>query len=46
MLLTMRVPVVDMRPFMRPDYPKNVRLPATWSEDQDFVRYFGPVANG
>lgn len=43
MLLTMRVPVVDMRPFGWPDYPDDIRLPATWSEDDDFVRYFGPV---
>ena len=42
-LLTLRVPVVDLRPFCRPDYPQGVRLPATWSEDEDFVRYFGPV---
>lgn len=24
-------------------YPQGVRLPATWSEDREFVRYFGPV---
>jgi hypothetical protein len=43
MLLTLRIPLVDLRPFYGPDYPKGIRLPATWSEDHDFVRYFGPV---
>lgn len=43
MLLTVRIPVVDLRPFCLPNYPQSVRLPATWSEGEDFVRYFGPV---
>ena len=43
MLLTLRIPVVDLRPFCRPDYPQGVRFPATWSEDKEFVRHFGPV---
>ena len=43
MLLTLRIPVVDLRPFYRADYPRGVRLPTTWSEDREFVRYFGPV---
>ena len=43
MLLTLRIPVIDLRSFYAPDYPKGIRLPATWSEDHDFVRYFGPV---
>ena len=43
MLLTLRIPVVDLRPFCFSDYPRSVRLPSTWSEDRDFVRYFGPV---
>jgi len=42
-LLTLRIPVVDLRPFCMSGYPQGVRLPATWSEDTDFVRYFGPV---
>jgi len=42
-LLTLRVPLVDLRQFYRSDYPKGIRLPAAWSEDRDFVRYFGPV---
>src|SRR6266446_975789 len=43
MLLTLRIPVVDLRPFRRADYPQDIRLPATWSDHEDFVRYFGPV---
>lgn len=43
MLLTVRIPLVDLRPFCTPNYPHGVRLPATWSEGEDFVRYFGPV---
>lgn len=43
MLLTMRVPVVDLRALSFSGYPRDVRLPATWSENEDFVRYFGPV---
>lgn len=42
-LLTLRFPVIDLRRFCREDYPKGVRLPATWTEETDFVRYFGPV---
>jgi hypothetical protein len=42
-LLTLRVPLIDLRAFYRPDYPSGIRLPSTWSEDKDFVRYFGPV---
>jgi hypothetical protein len=42
-LLTVRLPLVDLRPLCRADYPKDVRLPATWSENEEFVRYFGPV---
>ena len=42
-LLTLRIPVVDVRQFYCADYPRGVRLPITWSEDRDFVRYFGPV---
>jgi hypothetical protein len=42
-LLTLRVPVVDLRPFCLPDYPQGVRLPITWSEDKEFIRYFGPI---
>lgn len=44
MLLTLRIPVVDLRPFCRHDYPLGIRLPTTWSEDKEFVRYFGPVS--
>ena len=40
----MRMPVVDLRSLSRADYPQGIRLPMTWSENQDFVRYFGPVA--
>src|ERR1017187_858592 len=43
MLITIRTPIVDMRCFCRPDYPHSIRLPVTWSEDKDFIRYFGPV---
>ena len=43
MLVTVRTPIVDQRPFCRPDYPHGIRLPATWSEDKEFVRNFGPV---
>jgi hypothetical protein len=39
----MRVPVVDLRTLTYPGYSRGVRLPTTWSENQDFVRYFGPV---
>jgi hypothetical protein len=42
-LVTIRTPIVDLRAFCRPDYPHGIRLPATWSEDKDFVRYFGPI---
>jgi pimeloyl-ACP methyl ester carboxylesterase len=34
---------VDLRRFCRSDYPHGIRLPVTWSEDKDFIRYFGPV---
>ena len=43
MLVTIRTPIVDLRPFCRPDYPRGIRLPTSWSEDREFVRYFGPV---
>jgi hypothetical protein len=43
-LLTLRAPVVDLRPFSRPDYPQGIRLPPSWSEDQEFVRNFGIIA--
>lgn len=43
MLVTFRIPIADLRSFYRPDFPKDIRLPPTWSEDHDFVRYFGPV---
>src|SRR5690348_12358049 len=43
MLITIRTPIVDLRCFCRPDYPQGIRLPAAWSEDKDFIRYFGPV---
>lgn len=42
-LLTLRIPVIDLRPFCYEDYPQGFRLPVTWSENEDFVRYFGPV---